>query len=86
MIDYMTGTAGAVIAWIRAKGTQGHFGVLGPQVADQLSIAFAQSASAMLWTAAAFIALGLAGALAVERASGSRPDRSSEPLGSSGRG
>ena len=69
MIDYMTGTAGAVIAWIRAKGTDGYFGELGPQVADQLSLAFAQSASAALWAAALFLLLGLAGALAVERAS-----------------
>lgn len=69
MIDYMTGTAGAVISWIHAKGTDGYFGALGPQVADQLSIAFAQSAGAALWAAAVFLALGLAGALAVGRAS-----------------
>lgn len=70
MIDYMTGTAGAVISWIRAKGTEGHFGELGPQVADQLCVAFAQSAGVALWAAALFLVLGLAGALAVERASG----------------
>lgn len=69
MIDYMTGTAGAVISWIRAKGTDGYFGELGPQVADQLRVAFAQSAGVALWAAALFLALGLAGALAVERAS-----------------
>ena len=70
MIDYMTGTAGAVIAWIREKGNDGHFGKLGPKVAHQLSIAFAQSIGTVLWVAAAFIALGLVGALQVERASG----------------
>ena len=69
MIDYMTGTAGAVISWILAKGTDGYFGDLGPRVADQLSIAFAQSASVVLWAAAGFLFLGLAGALRVERAS-----------------
>lgn len=68
MIDYMTGTAGAVIAMIRAKGNDGYFGDLGPAVADQLSIAFAQCVSWVLWAAAAFIALGLVGALRVERA------------------
>ncbi|MFZ0529831.1 MAG: MFS transporter [Propionicimonas sp.] len=69
MIDYMTGTAGAVIAMIRDKGDDGHFGVLGPRVADELSIAFAQSVTAVLWMAAAFIALGVIGAVAVERVS-----------------
>lgn len=69
MIDYMTGTAGAVIAWIREKGNDGHFGKLGPKVAHQLSIAFAQSIGTVLWVAAAFVALGLVGALQVERAS-----------------
>jgi predicted MFS family arabinose efflux permease len=69
MIDYMTGTAGAVIAMIRDKGNDGYFGDLGPAVADQLSIAFAQCVSWVLWAAAAFIALGLVGALRVERAS-----------------
>ena len=66
MIDYMTGTAGGVIAMIRAKGTEGHFGVLGPQVADALSDAFSQSVGGVIWVAAAFIALGVIGALAVE--------------------
>ena len=69
MIDYMTGTAGAVIAWIREKGNDGHFGKLGPRVAHQLSIAFAESIGTVLWVAAAFMALGLIGALQVERAS-----------------
>lgn len=67
MVDYMTGTAGAVIAMIRAKGTGGYFGALGPAVADQLSIAFAQCVGAVLWVAAAFIALGLVAALRLER-------------------
>jgi predicted MFS family arabinose efflux permease len=69
MIDYMTGTAGAVIPMIRKKGNDGYFGDLGPAVADQLSVAFAQCVSWVLWVAAAFILLGLIGALAVERAS-----------------
>ena len=68
MIDYMTGTAGAVIVWIRDKGTDGHFGMLGPQVADALTIAFAQSISWVIWVAAGFIELGVIGARAVERA------------------
>lgn len=66
MIDYMTGTAGAVISMIRAKGTEGHFGALGPQVADALADAFAQSVSWVIWGAAAAIALGVLGALVVE--------------------
>lgn len=69
MIDYMIGTAGAVIVWIRDKGTDGHFGVLGPQVVDALTVAFAQSIGKVLWVATAFIALGVLGALGVERAS-----------------
>ncbi len=77
MIDYMTGTAGAVISMIRKKGTHGYFGHLGPAVADQLSVAFAQCVSAVLWVAAAFILLGLVGALAVERVSRA----SAEPAG-----
>ena len=69
MIDYMTGTAGAVISMIRKKGNDGFFGDLGPAVADQLDVAFAQCVSWVLWVAAAFILAGLFGALAVERAS-----------------
>lgn len=77
MIDYMTGTAGAVIPMIREKGIEGHFGVLGPQVADGLTVAFAQSADVVVWVAVAFIALGVIGAMAVERAALA----TSEPLG-----
>ncbi|MCA0294676.1 MAG: MFS transporter [Actinobacteria bacterium] len=73
MIDYMTGTAGAVISMIRKKGTHGYFGELGPAVADQLSVAFAQCVGWVLWVAAAFILLGLVGALAVERAAHRTP-------------
>ncbi len=68
MIDYMTGTAGAVIAMIRAKGTEGFFGTLGPEVADALSDCFAWSVGWVLWGAVLFIALGVVGALRVERA------------------
>lgn len=68
MVDYMTGTAGAVIAMIRDKGNDGHFGSLGPQVADALSECFAQSVGWVCWAAAIFIALGVLGALRVERA------------------
>jgi EmrB/QacA subfamily drug resistance transporter len=62
MVDYMTGTAGQVIAMIRDKGTDGYFGALGPQVADRLSIAFAQSAGAVVWVALGLIALGVVSA------------------------
>ncbi|MCE1174147.1 MAG: MFS transporter [Propionibacteriales bacterium] len=62
MVDYMTGTAGQVIAMIRDKGVDGYFGALGPQVADRLSIAFAQSAGAVVWVALGLIALGVASA------------------------
>ncbi len=47
---------------IRDKGTDGYFGALGPQVADRLSIAFAQSAGAVVWVALGLIALGLVSA------------------------
>ncbi len=68
MVEYMTGTAGAVISMIRTKGTHGHFGTLGPQVADALTLAFAQSVGWVLWLGAAFLVLGVAGVLGVERA------------------
>ncbi|MGV8908073.1 MAG: MFS transporter [Propionicimonas sp.] len=68
MIDYMTGTAGGVIVMIRDKGDDGFFGALGPQVADALSECFAQSVGWVSWGAAIFIALGVLGALRVERA------------------
>ena len=77
MIDYMTGTAGAVIAMIRDKGTDGFFGELGPQVADAMAECFAQSAAWVIWGAAFFIALGVIGALRVERAA--RAASRSEP-------
>ena len=70
MIDYMTGTAGAVIAMIRDKGTDGFFGELGPQVADAMAECLAQSAGWVIWGASFFIALGVIGALRVERAAG----------------
>jgi EmrB/QacA subfamily drug resistance transporter len=79
MVDYMTGTAGAVIAMIRAKGTGGYFGVLGPQVADQLSVAFAQSVGWVLWTASAFLLLGLVGALRLRRATLPPEERPAQP-------
>jgi hypothetical protein len=68
MIDYMTGTAGAVIAMIRAKGNDGYFGALGPQVADAMADCFAWSVGWVLWAAVVFLALGVLGALRVERA------------------
>jgi len=68
MIDYMTGTAGAVISMIRAKGNDGYFGKLGPQVADAMSECFAWSVGWVLWGAVLFIALGVLGALRVELA------------------
>ncbi len=68
MIDYMTGTAGAVISMIRAKGNDGYFGNLGPQVADAMSECFAWSVGWVLWGAVFFIALGVLGALRVELA------------------
>jgi MFS family permease len=80
MIDYMTGTAGAVIAMIRDKGTEGFFGKLGPRVADALSEVFAQCAGWVIWAAALFIALGVLGALRVERAA--REARPAEASGS----
>jgi EmrB/QacA subfamily drug resistance transporter len=67
MVDYMTGTAGAVISMIRDKGTDGYFGALGPQVADRLGVAFAQSAGAVVWVALGLIALGLVGATGLLR-------------------
>lgn len=72
MVDYMTGTAGSVIAMIRDRGTDGYFGALGPQVADALTVAFRQSASAAVWVAAGFLALGVVGAVVVEKAAGAR--------------
>jgi hypothetical protein len=68
MIDYMTGTAGAVISMIRDKGNDGYFGKLGPQVADAMSEVFGWSVGWVLWGAVLFIALGVLGALRVERA------------------
>ena len=38
MIDYMTGTAGAVISMIRDKGNDGYFGDLGPRSPTSLSV------------------------------------------------
>ncbi len=72
MVDYMTGTAGSVIAMIRDRGADGYFGALGPQVADALTVAFRQSASAAVWVAAGFLALGVVGAVVVEKAAGTR--------------
>jgi hypothetical protein len=68
MIDYMTGTAGAVISMIRDKGNDGYFGKLGPQVADAMSEVFGWCVGWVLWGAVLFIALGVLGALRVERA------------------
>ncbi len=68
MVDYMTGTAGAVISMIRAKGNEGYFGTLGPKVADALSECFAWSVGGVLWVAVVFIGLGVVGSLRVERA------------------
>ena len=68
MVDYMTGTAGGVIAMIRDRGTDGYFGAIGPQVADALTTAFAQSAGAAIAVAAGFLAVGVVGAAVIERA------------------
>ncbi|MFZ1412043.1 MAG: MFS transporter [Micropruina sp.] len=68
MIEYMSRTGGAVIGMIRERGTTGFFGPLGPSVADALSVSLAQSSALVAGLAAGFIALGVAGALAVETA------------------
>jgi hypothetical protein len=53
---------------IREKGNDGYFGKLGPQVADAMSEVFGWSVGWVLWGAVLFIALGVLGALRVERA------------------
>ena len=79
MVDYMVRSAGGVIGWIRDRGTEGHFGALGPRVADVMSDVFAVAAGWATWTAAAFLALGVVGALVVERASRTSLSAASEP-------
>lgn len=60
-------SAGGAIEGVRAAGTQGQLGELGPAVAAALEQAFADATRVSVLVAAVFLGLGLIGALRVDR-------------------
>ncbi len=60
-------SAGGTIPQLQAQGTHGQLGALGPQVADALAAGFADATRWSVLVAAAFLALGLLGAIQVRR-------------------
>lgn len=67
-------SAGGLIASLRDQGTGGRLGDLGPVVTDALASGFAGATRGSVLVAAAFLALGLLGALRVRAADGPRED------------
>lgn len=65
-------SAGGVIAGLRAHGSQGALGQLGPKVADALAAGFGDATRSAALVSAAFLVLGLLGAWRVHRASQDR--------------
>ena len=58
---------GGLIETVRAQGTTGQYGALGPQIADALAEGFADATRIGLGVALAMLLLGLAGAVVVDR-------------------
>lgn len=69
-----TSSAGGLIEQVRAQGTHGQLGALGPQVTEALASGFAQAARVGALVAAAFLALGLLGAVQVHRRARAQAD------------
>ena len=69
LADATSGSAGDVIAKLRAEGTHGELGQQEPEVVDALASGFADATRGSLLVAGAFLVLGLASATAVVRAS-----------------
>nr|WP_206154071.1 DHA2 family efflux MFS transporter permease subunit [Cellulosimicrobium aquatile] len=69
LADATSGSAGDVIAKLRAEGTHGELGPQEPEVVDALASGFADATRGSLLVAGAFLVLGLASATAVVRAS-----------------
>ncbi len=65
-------SAGGLIASLRAQGTTGKLGELGPSVTDALAGGFAGATRSAVLVAALFLALGLLGALRVRAATRGR--------------
>lgn len=68
-----TATAGGLIPALREQGVHGQLGALGPTVTDALAAGFADATRLAMGSAAAFIALGLLGALRVRHVATARP-------------
>ncbi|WP_168582926.1 MFS transporter [Gephyromycinifex aptenodytis] len=71
-------SAGGIIEGIRASGVSGEFGNLGPAVADVLATTFTDAARVSLLTAGVFLALGLIGALRVDRVARTNADAAAQ--------
>ncbi len=69
LADATSGSAGDVIAKLRAEGTHGELGPQEPEVVDALASGFADATRGSLLVAGAFLVLGLASATAVVRTS-----------------
>ena len=67
LTDATAASAGGLIETVRAQGTTGQYGALGPQIADALAEGFADATRIGLGVALAMLLLGLAGAVVVDR-------------------